>query len=84
MRTQMKKWYLFTVFAGFAGLTAIVAPASGEADQENTIENAPVTVAQSGGLSWTDKPANYVKPSKAELNKRLSKLQFDDTQKDST
>jgi len=84
MRTQMKKWYLFTVFAGFAGLTAIVAPVSGEADQENTIENAPVTVAQSGGLSWTDKHANYVMPSKAELKKRLSKLQYDVTQKDST
>jgi len=84
MRTQMKKWYLFTVFAGFAGLAAIVAPVSGEADQENTMENVLVTVAQSGGLSWTDKHANYVKPSKAELKKILSKLQYDVTQKDST
>ena len=84
MRTQMKKWYLFTVFAGFAGLTAIVAPVSGEADRETTIANAPIAVAQSNVPLWTDKRANYVKPSKAELKIRLSKLQFDVTQKDST
>ncbi len=84
MRTQMKRWYLYIVFAGFAGLTAIVAPVSGEADQDNTLENVPVTVAQSGGLTWTERRANYVKPSKAELKKRLSKLQYDVTQKDST
>jgi len=80
----MKKWYLFTIFAGFAGLAAIVAPVSGEADQENRVENVPVTVAQSEGLSWTERRTNYVKPSKAELKKRLSELQYDVTQKDST
>ncbi len=80
----MKKWYLITVFAGFAGLIAIVVPVSGEADQETTIANAPIAAAQSNVPLWTDKRANYVKPSKAELKIRLSKLQFDVTQKDST
>ena len=80
----MKKWYLITVLAGFAGLIAIVAPVSGETDREDTIENAPVAVAQSNVPSWTDKRANYVKPAKAELKKRLSKLQYDVTQKDAT
>ena len=77
----MKKWFLIT---GFAGLIVIVAPVSGEAERENTIENAPIAVAQSKVPSWTDRRTNYVKPSKAELKKRLSKLQYDVTQKDST
>ncbi len=80
----MKKWHLITVLAGFAGLIVIVAPASGEAGRENTIENTPDTIALSNVLSWTDKRTNYVKPSKIELKKRLSKLQYDVTQKDST
>lgn len=80
----MKKWHLITVLAGFAGLIVIVAPVSGEADRENTIENAPVAVAQSNVPSWTGKHTNYVKPPKAELKKRLSTLQYDVTQKDST
>ncbi len=84
MRTQMKRWYLYIVFAGFAGLTAIVAPVSGEANRENKIANVPVTVARSGELSWTERRSYYVKPSKAELKKRLSELQYDVTQKDST
>ena len=41
-------------------------------------------MAQSDGLSWTDKHANYVNPSQAELKKILSELQYDVTQKDST
>ena len=84
MRTQIKKWHLVIIFAGFAGLTAIVAPVSGEANRENKIANVPVTVARSGELSWTERRSYYVKPSKAELKKRLSELQYDVTQKDST
>jgi len=84
MRTQIKKWHLVIIFAGFAGLTAIVAPVSGEANRENTIANVPVTVARSGELSWTERRSHYVKPSKAELKNRLSELQYDVTQKDST
>jgi methionine-R-sulfoxide reductase len=84
MRTQIKKWHLVIIFAGFAGLTAIVAPVSGEADRENKIANVPVTVAHSDVPSWIERRGHYVKPSKAELKKRLSELQYDITQKDST
>ena len=80
----MKKWYLFTVFASIVSLTAIITQVSGEAAQENTMESVPVIVAKSSGLSWTERHASYAKPPQAELKKRLSKLQYDVTQKDST
>ena len=71
MKSHMKKWSLIAIFAGITGLVIITTPVSGEMETNNV-------------SSWSKKHANYVKPSKTELKKRLTKLQYDVTQRDAT
>ena len=77
----MNKTSLIIIFASIAGLAAIVIPVSGETD---IVENVPVTVATSDVPSWSERNANYVKPSKSEIKKKLTKLQYEVTQEDDT
>jgi methionine-R-sulfoxide reductase len=71
MKPHIKKLIFITIFAGIAGLAIITIPVSGETENNDV-------------PSWSEKHTNYVKPSKAELRKRLTKLQYDVTQKDAT
>jgi len=80
----MDKLRLIAAFAGFASLAIIVIPVSGETAKVDTLENIPVAVEKSEVPSWSDRRANYVKPSKSELKKKLTKLQYEVTQEDST
>jgi len=80
----MDKLRLIAVFAGFASLAIIVIPVSGETAKVDTLEKIPVAVEKSDVPSWSDRRANYVKPSKSELKKKLTKLQYEVTQEDGT
>lgn len=62
----------------------MTASVSGETGNDEALKNTPVAVAQVDVLTWSENRVNYVKPSKAELKKRLTKLQYDVTQKDAT
>lgn len=80
----MDKLRLIAVFAGFASLAIIVIPVSGETAKVDTLEKIPVAVEKSEVPSWSDRRANYVKPSKSELKKKLTELQYEVTQEDGT
>ena len=84
MKSRKKYWSLITAFAGIAGMIMMTASVSGETGNNKAVKNIPVTVAQTDTPSWSGKSSNYVKPSKAELKKRLTKLQYNVTQKDAT
>ena len=80
----MVKLILIAVFAGFASLVAIVIPVSGETDKVDSMENMTVAVENSDVPLWSERHANYVKPSKTELKKKLTELQYEVTQEDGT
>ncbi len=80
----MDKLKLIAIFAGFASLAIIVIPVSGETAKVDILEKNPVAVEKSDMPSWSERRANYVKPSKSELKKKLTKLQYEVTQEDST
>ena len=80
----MDKLRLIAVFAGFASLAIIVIPVSGETAKVDTLEKIPVAIEKSDVPSWSERRANYVKPSKSELKKKLTKLQYEVTQEDGT
>jgi peptide methionine sulfoxide reductase msrA/msrB len=84
MKSHTKIWGLITALAGITGLVIMTASVSGETGNDAALKNTPVTVAQVDVPTWSENRANYVKPSKAELKKRLTKLQYDVTQKDAT
>jgi len=84
MKSRKKYWSLITAFAGFVGMIMMTASVSGETGNNKAVKNIPVTVAQTDAPSWSGKSSDYVKPSKAELKKRLTKLQYNVTQKDAT
>ncbi len=84
MKKRMVKLILIAVFAGFASLVAIVIPVSGETDKVDSMENMTVAVENSDVPLWSERHANYVKPSKTELKKKLTELQYEVTQEDST
>ncbi len=84
MKTMMDKLRLIAVFAGFASLAIIFVPVSGETGKVDTLENIPVAVEKSEVPSWSERRANYVKPSKSELMEKLTKLQYEVTQEDGT
>ena len=54
---------------------------SGETENE-AVKNIPA--ANAPVPTWSENRANYVKPSKSELKKRLTNLQYDVTQEDAT
>ena len=81
MKSQITKWSLTTAIAGITSLAMMTALVSGETENE-AVKNIPVTDAYAP--TWSENRANYVKPSKAELKKILTKLQYDVTQKDAT
>lgn len=60
------------------------ATVSGAKWNNTVIKNVLVAVAQTPPPLWLESHANYVKPSKDALRKKLTKLQYDVTQKDST
>ncbi len=84
MKSSTKIWSLLTALAGITGLIIMTASVSGETGNDEALKNTPVTVAQVDVPTWSENRVNYVKPSKAELKKRLTKLQYDVTQKDAT
>jgi len=84
MKKRMVKLILIAVFAGFASLVAIVIPVSGETDKVDSMENMTVAVENSDVPLWSERHANYVKPSKTELKKKLTILQYEVTQEDGT
>ena len=84
MKSNTKIWSLITVFVGIAGLVIMTASVFGETGNNETVKNTPVAVSQANVPTWSENRANYVKPSKAELKRRLTKLQYDVTQKDAT
>jgi peptide methionine sulfoxide reductase msrA/msrB len=79
MKSNTKMWGLITALAGITGLVIITASVSGETGNDKAVINTQADVA-----AWSDSRANYVKPSKAELKKRLTRLQYDVTQEDAT
>jgi len=79
MKSNTKKWGLISALAGITGLVILTASVSGE-----TGYNEAVNYTQADVPIWSENRANYVKPSKTELKKRLTKLQYDVTQKDAT
>ncbi len=83
MKLHTKKWSLIAIISGITGLVMLAASVSGETGNE-AANNTSVAVAQANEPTWSEKSADYVKPSKAELKKRLTKLQYDVTQKDAT
>lgn len=80
----MNKTRLITIFASIAGLAVIVVQVHGKTDKTDSLENIPVAVAKSDMPSWSERRANYVKSSKTELKKKLTKLQYEVTQEDGT
>jgi len=79
MVSNTKMWSLITALAGITGMIIIAASVSGETGSDEAVKNT-----QSDVTTWSEKSANYVKPSKAELKQRLTKLQYDVTQEDAT
>ena len=84
MKTIINKLRIIAVIAGFASLAIIVVPVSGETGKIETLEKIPVAIDNSDVPSWSERSANYVKPSKSELKKKLTKLQYEVTQEDDT
>ncbi len=84
MKSHTKTWSLIAVFTGITGLLMVIASVSGETGNDEVANNTSVTVAQADVPLWSENRTNYVKPSKAELKKRLTKLQYEVTQKDAT
>jgi len=84
MKSHTKTWSLIAVFTGITGLLMVTASVSGETGNDEVANNTAVTVAQADVPLWSENRTNYVKPSKAELKKRLTKLQYKVTQKDAT
>lgn len=80
----MNKTSHIAVFASIVVLAVIVLPDSGKTDEVDSLENIPVAVAKADVPSWSESRANYVKPSKTELKKKLTKLQYEVTQEDDT
>ena len=79
MNSNTKMWSLVTALAGITGLVIITASVSGETGNDGAIKNTQADVP-----TWSENSAYYVKPSKAELKQRLTKLQYDVTQEDAT
>jgi methionine-R-sulfoxide reductase len=76
-------WSLIAAFAGITGLLMMIAPVSGETESA-AVKNNPVAITQADAPTWSEYSADYVKPSKPELKKRLTKMQYDVTQEDAT
>lgn len=84
MKTIIDKLGLIAVCAGFASLAIIINPVSGGTGKVETPEKIPVAIEKSDVPSWSERRANYVKPSKSELKKKLTKIQYEVTQEDGT
>ena len=83
MKPHTKKWSLIAACAGIIGLLMMTAPVSGETENE-AVKSNPAIDTKTDVPTWSKKRADYVKPSKVELKKRLTELQYDVTQKDAT
>jgi len=83
MKPHTQRWSLIAAFAGIIGLVLMTAPVSGETENA-AVKSNPVVDTQADVPTWSENSADYVKPSKAELKKRLTKLQYDVTQEDAT
>ncbi|RKZ49294.1 MAG: peptide-methionine (R)-S-oxide reductase [Gammaproteobacteria bacterium] len=78
MKILKKRW---SPVAAMAGLIMVTFLVSGETENE-AVKNIPA--ANAPVPTWSENRANYVKPSKSELKKRLTNLQYDVTQEDAT
>jgi len=83
MKPHTQRWSLIAAFAGIIGLVIMTAPVSGETENE-AVKSNPVIDTQADAPTWSEKRTDYVKPSKAELKKRLTKVQYDVTQEHAT
>lgn len=84
MKIQLKKWSLIAVVTGLAVLSFIIAPVSGETGNQKSLKNSTVNVAHADTSTWSERRASFVKPAKSELKNKLTKLQYEVTQEDST
>ncbi len=85
MKSYTKRWDLISAFAYIAGLTMMAVSVYAESGNgSNEAVNTISGVVDAGSFSWSENDTNYVKPSKFELKKKLTKLQYAVTQKDAT
>ena len=76
-----RKWITLSISMALAGLVIMVTQVSGEPASTVTALSPP----DNDKLSmWVGKHSDYVKPSDTELKKRLTRLQYNVTQKDDT
>ena len=76
----MNKWSLIILVFTVIGSIALFTRVSGD-PVEATVETTSVPKLNS---MWAEQNANYVKPSKQDLKKTLTQLQYDVTQNDAT
>ncbi len=85
MRTLINKTSLATALTGIVTLAIIMTPVFGEMEKVDQDERTDtVAAANSMPSAWTENRDNYVKPSRKELKRRLTRLQFKVTQEDGT
>ena len=80
---KIRKWIYLTVSVVIASIIALNTQVGSEPTRQNTqtVISAPDNTVYS---QWTEKNANYVRPSDEELRKMLTPAQYDVTQKDDT
>lgn len=79
----MKKWNLIISALIFVGCIAFITQVSGESGKQ-VATTGKSTDTNGQNSMWIKNHANYVKPSKEELKKVLTPLQFDVTQNEAT
>ena len=72
---------ILTTFAGSITLFSYVAS---EPAKDTIDASTALTIDNSNQQDWSERPANFVKPSDEELRKSLTRLQYEVTQNDAT
>lgn len=81
----MKQSLLIKIFSSILLIAVIAYPIFGDTAKEDTLrETSTTATAQSVQTSWAEKYADYTKPENNTLEKKLTKLQYQVTQKDGT
>lgn len=78
---SMRKWVTLSISIAIIGIVALVTRVSGEPSSTVTELSSPSNKELS---AWSIENADFVKPSDAELKKKLTRLQYNVTQKDDT
>ena len=80
---SMKKWIALPASIVIFGISALYIRASSEPILQTTV-TASSPQADAALSAWTEKHSNYIKPSDAELEKTLTRLQYNVTQREGT